>query len=104
MDLNIAYLILGVIAVGFLIYVITLFRQGKIWKLYSMIKTLVDDAEKKYGSGEGELKYDYVVKQAYSVMPRILKIFVSEKLMDKWIETAVDELQEILTKKIEEAK
>lgn len=104
MELNTSYVILVTIAMGFVVYATILFRQGKIGKLYSIIKELVDEAEKKYGSGTGDLKYEYVVKQAYLVMPGVLKIFISEKLMDKWIETAVDELQEVLNKKIEEAK
>ena len=82
-------------------YLIVLFKKGKTKEIYSIIKALVDEAEIKFGSGTGELKYQYVAGKLYSVLPGYVKLFISDKLLDTWIETAVDELQEYLEKKIE---
>ena len=101
MELN----IIMTVALGLLgaaaAYLIVLFKKGKTKEIYSIIKALVDEAEIKFGSGTGELKYQYVVGKLYSVLPGYVKLFISDKLLDTWIETAVDELQEYLEKKIE---
>ena len=82
-------------------YLVVLFKRGKTKEIYSIIKALVDEAEVKCGSGTGALKYQYVTGKLYSVLPGYVKLFISDKLLDTWIETAVDELQEYLEKKIE---
>ena len=101
MELN----IIMTVALGLLgaaaAYLIVLFKKGKTKEIYSIIKVLVDEAEIKFGSGTGELKYQYVAGKLYSVLPGYVKLFISDKLLDTWIETAVDELQEYLEKKIE---
>ena len=101
MELN----IIMTVALGLLgaaaAYLIVLFKRGKTKEIYSIIKALVDEAEIKFGSGTGELKYQYVAGKLYSVLPGYVKLFISDKLLDTWIETAVDELQEYLEKKIE---
>ena len=101
MELN----IIMTVALGLLgaaaAYLIVLFKRGKTKEIYSIVKALVDEAEVKFGSGIGELKYQYVVGKLYSVLPGYVKLFISDKLLDTWIETAVDELQEYLEKKIE---
>ena len=101
MELN----IIMTVALGLLgaaaAYLIVLFKRGKTKEIYSIIKALVDEAEIKFGSGTGELKYQYVVGKLYSVLPGYVKLFISDKLLDTWIETAVDELHEYLEKKIE---
>ena len=102
MELN----IIMTVALGLLgaaaAYLIVLFKRGKTKEIYSIIKALVDEAEVKFGSGTGVLKYQYVVGKLYSVLPGYVKLFISDRLLDFWIETAVDELQEYLENKIEE--
>ena len=102
MELN----IIMTVALGLLgaaaAYLIVLFKKGKTKEIYSIIKALVDEAEIKFGSGTGVLKYQYVVGKLYSVLPGYVKLFISDRLLDFWIETAVDELQEYLENKIEE--
>ena len=101
MELN----IIMTVALGLLgaaaIYLVVLFKRGKTKEIYSIVKALVDEAEVKFGSGTGVLKYQYVAGKLYSVLPGYVKLFISDKLLDTWIETAVDELQEYLEKKIE---
>ena len=101
MELNITMIVaLGLLGAA-ATYLVILFKRGKTKEIYSIIKALVDEAEIKFGSGTGELKYQYVSGKLYSVLPGYVKLFISDKLLDTWIETAVDELQEYLEKKIE---
>ena len=101
MELN----IIMIVALGLLgaaaTYLVVLFKRGKTKEIYSIIKALVDEAEIKFGSGTGALKYQYVSGKLYSILPGYVKLFLSDRLLDTWIETAVDELQEYLEKKIE---
>jgi len=57
---------------------------------------LVIEAEAKYGSGTGEIKYAEVVGKLYNLLPGTLKIFISEKFIDKLIEDAVQFMKEKL--------
>ena len=101
MELNIIItVVLGLLGAA-ATYLVVLFKRGKTKEIYSIVKALVDEAEIKFGSGTGALKYQYVVGKLYSVLPGYVKLFISDRLLDIWIETAVDELQEYLEKKIE---
>ena len=48
--------------------------------------SLVTEAEKIYGGKTGTTKLMYVVEKVYSKMPVILKLFLSEKQLEKIIE------------------
>ena len=101
MELNITLIVaLGLLGAA-ATYLVVLFKRGKTKEIYSIIKALVDEAEIKFGSGTGALKYQYVSGKLYSILPGYVKLFLSDRLLDIWIETAVDELQEYLEKKIE---
>lgn len=101
MELNITMIVaLGLLGAA-ATYLVVLFKRGKTKEIYSIIKALVDEAEVKFGSGTGALKYQYVTRKLYSVLPGYVKLFLSDRLLDTWIQTAVDELQEYLEKKIE---
>ena len=101
MELNITMIVaLGLLGAA-ATYLVVLFKRGKTKEIYSIIKALVDEAEIKFGSGTGALKYQYVSGKLYSILPGYVKLFLSDRLLDTWIETAVDELQEYLEKKIE---
>lgn len=102
MDFNIAYAALVVLLAGSVTYITVLYKNGKTKEIYSIVRSLVYEAENRFGNGTGDIKYDYVVGKIYSVLPSYVKLFISDKLIDLWIETAVDELQEILDSKIEE--
>ena len=96
MELNITMIVaLGLLGAA-ATYLVVLFKRGKTKEIYSIIKALVDEAEVKFGSGTGALKYQYVSGKLYSVLPGYVKLFLSDRLLDTWIETAVDELQEYL--------
>ena len=101
MELNITMIVaLGLLGAA-ATYLVVLFKRGKTKEIYSIIKALVDEAEVKFGSGTGALKYQYVSGMLYSILPGYVKLFISDKLLDTWIEIAVNELQEHLEEKIE---
>lgn len=100
MDINLMLIVLlGLLGAG-AAYLLVLFKNGKKKEIYSIVKAFVDEAEIKFGSGTGTLKYEYVVGKIYSVLPGYIKLFISDRLLDLWIETAVDELQGYLESKI----
>lgn len=100
MDKIMFYFLLSMLVVA-IVYVVLLYKNNKKIEIYKMIQALVCEAEIRLGSGTGDLKYEFVVNKVYSLLPFYVKIFVSEKLLDIWIEIAVDELQEMLDKEIE---
>ena len=59
-------------------YLVILFKRGKTKEIYSIIKALVDEAEVKFGSGTGALKYQYVSGMLYSILPGYVKLFLSD--------------------------
>lgn len=99
MDKTMFYFLLSMLAVA-IVYVVLLYKNNKKIEIYKIIQGLVCEAEIRFGSGTGDLKYEYVVNKIYTLLPFYVKMFVSEKLLDIWIETAVDELQEILDREI----
>ena len=101
MDTNLMLIALLGLLGGGAAYLLVLFKRGKKKEIYSIVKALVDEAEVKFGSGTGTLKYEYVIGKLYSVLPGYIKVFISDKLLDIWIETAVNELQEYLENKIQ---
>ena len=99
MDKIMFYFLLSMLAIA-IIHVVLLYKNNKKIEIYKIIQGLVCEAEIRLGSGTGDLKYEFVVNKVYSLLPFYVKIFISEKLLDIWIETAVDELQEMLDKEI----
>lgn len=85
-------------------YILILLKSGKVEDILLIIKSLVDEAEEKFGSGTGDIKYKYVVTKIKKMLPKYLTMFISNRLLDLWITIAVDELQEKLNKRIEEEK
>lgn len=102
MDATMFYFLITLLACAF-VYIVILYKNGKKAEIFRIVEALVYEAEVKFGSGTGELKYQYVVESIYKFLPSYIKLFVSEKLLDVWIELAVDELQEILKKEIEKS-
>ena len=99
MDKIMFYFLLSILAIA-IIHVVLLYKNNKKIEIYKIIQALVCEAEIRLGSGTGDLKYEFVVNKIYSLLPFYVKIFVSEKLLDIWIEIAVDELQEMLGNEI----
>ena len=96
--LNIAIVVCVVGAIA------ALYFSNKKKKAFEAIAYLVDYAENQFGAGNGEYKYNYVITNIYPMLPSLLKNIVSPSTVDKWIEEAVNNLQDELKKKIESNK
>ena len=79
--------IMLVVSVVFII--IYSFFTNRTDYLKAELYSLVTQAEKIYGSKTGEMKLMYVVGKIYPKMPVILKIFLSEKQLEKIIEAVL---------------
>ena len=94
---------MNVVAVGiFLGVILVLTYMGQIEVVKKILLSLVIEAEQIYGSGTGKMKYNYVLGKAYSMIPSVLKLFVTEQTISEMLEAAVDRLQVFLSKTIEE--
>ena len=94
---------MNVVAAGvFLGVLLVLTYMGQIGVVKKILLSLVIEAEQIYGSGTGKMKYNYVLGKAYSMIPSVVKLFVTEKTLDEMLETAVDFLQDILTMRVRE--
>lgn len=53
--------------------------------------SLVTEAEKKYGGGTGVLKLASVVAAIYPQLPKLFRMFVTEKMLVRMIESVLTE-------------
>ncbi len=90
--LNIIAILLATGGIGALYYL------GKKKLAKSIILALVIDAEEYWGSGMGLVKLTEVISKAYQQLPQIVKIFVTESKIKKWIEAAVQFIKSELVK------
>lgn len=54
-----------------------------------MLYALVTDAEQAFGAGTGSLKLAAVVDLIYPKLPAIIKTFISDEMLVKWVEEAL---------------
>lgn len=87
----------SILAVILFVAVMTaLWVKGKKREVKHVILDLVAKAEQQLGSGTGPIKYVRVTRWIYSRMPWVVKVFMSEKELDDWIEYGVRELEDFL--------
>lgn len=75
---------------------VLLYFRGKKDLVKKIILSLVLQAEKTLGSGTGELKYAMVVERAYTVLPALIRFFITKKELDRLIEEAVQYMKKQL--------
>jgi hypothetical protein len=85
-----------VIVVAGLAAAILLWRRGKVDFIKRLIRTLVVEAEKEYGSGTGRIKFEAVLTAVYERLPAILRLVISKQRIEQWIEEAVQWLKDQL--------
>ncbi len=88
----ILYVLCGIVLV--LAMYLIIFKQNVAIKNIAL--KWVIEAERTYGSGTGEIKYNYVVGAIYERIPFIFRVFFTEKMIDNIIENAVDYMKEFL--------
>lgn len=54
-----------------------------------MLYSLVTEAEKNFGSGTGSLKLAAVIAEIYPKLPAVIKLFITEETIEKWVEDAL---------------
>lgn len=84
--------ILAILA--FIAVIVVLALRGKKQIIYKMLYTLVTEAEERYGAGTGAIKFAEVMTKIYSMLPAIIKVFVTYNTLSKWIEKALAEAKE----------
>ncbi len=78
-----------IIIAAFIAAAVLLAIFGKKKVIYKSLYTLVTEAEKSHGSGEGAAKLSEVMKRFYDMLPKLVRIFITYGTMKKWIEQAL---------------
>ena len=55
-----------------------------------MLYSLVTEAEQIYGAGTGSLKLAAVIDAIYPNLPAVIKLFITDETLVKWVETALE--------------
>lgn len=82
------------VLLAFIAVIVFLALRGKKQIIYKMLYTLVTEAEKQYGAGTGSIKFAEVMTKIYSMLPMIIKIFITYDTLAKWIEDALTEAKD----------
>jgi len=85
--INILVVVLVIAFIAFLVY------KGRKEQAKKIILALVVEAELKFGSGTGLLKYAYVIGLVYPKLPTIVRLFITEGKLESLIENAVTYLK-----------
>lgn len=93
------FVVFGIVAVLSVALISVLILSGKKELVKKAVLTLVLEAETKYGSGTGDIKYEYVVEQLHARFPKLVKVIFTETMLDDIIENAVALMKEILATK-----
>lgn len=80
------FILLIAAALACVLFAIFKGNKGIVMK---MLYALVTEAEKELGSGTGSLKLAQVIERIYPKLPTIIKTFISEKTLQRWVEKAL---------------
>ena len=80
------FILLIVAAIICIVYAVFKGNKSVVMK---MLYALVTEAEKEFGAGTGSLKLASVISTVYPKLPAVIKTFVSDKTLQKWIEEAL---------------
>ncbi len=98
-DVTIAILvIIAAAAVAFFSY------RGNKTVIMKMLVAMVTEAEKNLGAGTGSLKLASVISAIYPKLPAILKAFITEATLSKWVEDALTIAKETWQKNVKIAE
>ena len=75
------------------IVLIALWFVGKKDFVKKVLYFMVCKAEQSFGSGTGEVKFDYVLAQFYANMPLFIRLLFPLPLVKQYIELAVEKLK-----------
>lgn len=80
------FILLIAIAVAAVVFAVF---KGNKSVVMSMLVALVTEAEKQYGGGTGPLKLASVIDIIYPKLPAVVKMFITDKMLIKWIDDAL---------------
>ncbi|MBQ8600442.1 MAG: hypothetical protein IJ407_03570 [Clostridia bacterium] len=81
------FILLIVVAVAAIIFAIF---KGNKSVVMRMLYSLVTEAEQIYGAGTGSLKLAAVIDALYPNLPAVIKLFITDETLVKWVETALE--------------
>lgn len=93
-NMSIGTIIISVVIVG--IMFIYLYTTGQKDKIRKKVIELVEEAEKQFGDGTGDIKHDYVVAELNKWIPPKWKHLVTDELIDQFIQDGLYLLKDVL--------
>ncbi len=88
---NWSFILLMVAAVAYIVYAVFQGNKGVVMR---MLYVMVTEAEKEFGDGTGSLKLAAVIERIYPKLPAIIKMFITDDLLQKWVEDALTAAKE----------
>ena len=85
------FVLLIVVAVAAIIFAIF---KGNKSVVMRMLYSLVTEAEQIYGAGTGSLKLAAVIDAIYPSLPAVIKLFITDETLVRWVETALETAKE----------
>ena len=85
------FILLIIAAVASVVYAIF---KGNKSVVMRMLYALVTDAEQTFGSGTGSLKLAAVIDLIYPKLPAIIKTFITDETLVRWVEEALTKAKE----------
>ncbi len=83
-------IVLVAVVAGFILYLI---KTGQTKILKKIAVRLVTEAEGELGNGTGIFKQAAVIEWLYDKIPAVLKIFFTQKDLEKLVDTVVEEVK-----------
>nr|DAF88463.1 MAG TPA: holin [Siphoviridae sp. ctdHi7] len=80
------FILLVVAAVAAVVFAVFKGNKSVVMK---MLYALVTEAEKNLGGGTGSLKLATVIETIYPKLPAVIKAFVTDAMLEKWVEEAL---------------
>ena len=80
-------ILLIVAAVTVIIFAIFKGNKSVVMRI---LYSLVTEAEQIYGAGTGSLKLAAVIDALYPNLPAVIKLFITDETLVKWVETALE--------------
>ena len=80
------FILLIVAAIAAVVFAVFKGNKSVVMK---MLYALVTEAERNLGGGTGSLKLATVIETIYPKLPTIIKTFVTDAMLEKWVEDAL---------------
>lgn len=62
---------------------------------------LINTAESMYNSGDGDMKFTFVVETLYSFVPSPLNLILNKHIIEELVQTTFDEMQNFAIKQLD---